>query len=278
MKSISEGLAASGLGRLASSIELAAKESIRLFMAEGPGNETNRFGGMPNLPSGIEWPTNNGQPLGFVAQIDLATLPPMRELCLPRTGALFFFYDGISAGFQPEDRNTFRVLYSSDNPARVSERPFPSELEESLRFQEARLSLGQVELSLPGWEDTLVEQFGLSRKERLAYSDFQEQYCPGVADNVIHRIGGYPDCVQDDPKLEAQLVSHGLYCGDASGYLAGRERGLCSGVSWDLLLQVDSEEETGMLWGDAGRLYFLIHRSDLAKRCFENAWMIFQCA
>jgi uncharacterized protein YwqG len=96
--------------------------------------------------------------------------------------------------------------------------------------------------------------------------------------NVIHRVGGYPDCIQDDPKLEAHLVSHGLYCGNASGYKTGREQGLFPGASnWELLLQVDSEEKAGMSWGDVGRLYFLIHKKDLEQRYFDKAWMVFQC-
>jgi len=96
---------------------------------------------------------------------------------------------------------------------------------------------------------------------------------------TCHRIGGYPEPIQGDPKLEAHLVSHGLYCGDASGYDEGKKQGLLPGaVDWELLLQVDSDEGAGMMWGDVGRLYFLIHKRDLQQRLFDRTWLVFQCS
>jgi len=93
-----------------------------------------------------------------------------------------------------------------------------------------------------------------------------------------HRIGGHPDYIQHDPKLEAQLVSNGLYCGNSTGYEKGRELGLDAGAGdWELLFQVDSEEATEMIWGDVGRLYFLIRKQDLAARAFEKTWMVWDC-
>ncbi|MCR8632194.1 YwqG family protein [Paenibacillus radicis (ex Xue et al. 2023)] len=39
------------------------------------------------------------------------------------------------------------------------------------------------------------------------------------------------------------------------------------GVSdWKLLLQIDSEEEIGMMWGDAGRIYFWIREITWSSR------------
>ncbi len=31
------------------------------------------------------------------------------------------------------------------------------------------------------------------------------------------------------------------------------------------------------MWGDAGRLYFMIREEDLAARRFEDCWMTLQC-
>ena len=57
--------------------------------------------------------------------------------------------------------------------------------------------------------------------------------------------------------LECQLVSHGLYCGDASGYQATRAKELEAGrQDWILLLQLDTDDDAGMIWGDGGMLYF----------------------
>lgn len=79
-------------------------------------------------------------------------------------------------------------------------------------------------------------------------------------------------------QLQCQLVSNGLYCGDPSGYNDPRAKELESGASqWRLLLQVDTDEESEMMWGDCGRLYFWIRDEDLRKRNFGAVWMILEC-
>ena len=77
--------------------------------------------------------------------------------------------------------------------------------------------------------------------------------------DIIHRCGGYPENTQGDMRLECQLVSHGLYCGDASGYKDPGCAVLEKGASdWKLLLQVDSDHKRfRWMWGDAGRVLFL---------------------
>jgi uncharacterized protein YwqG len=77
---------------------------------------------------------------------------------------------------------------------------------------------------------------------------------------------------------ECQLVTHGLYCGDDRFAADPRVPALRAGArDWRLLLQVDSDDESAMMWGDAGRLYFWIRRQDLALARFDAAWVITQC-
>jgi uncharacterized protein YwqG len=79
-------------------------------------------------------------------------------------------------------------------------------------------------------------------------------------------------------QLECQLVAHGLYCGDASGYEDPRAQALEPGATdWRLLLQIDSEEDAGMMWGDSGRIYYWMTRDALAGRRWDEAHMILQC-
>src|SRR5262245_58266351 len=52
------------------------------------------LGGAPDAPPGFTWPTHDGGPLAFLAQIDLGEVPdfPGRDL-LPAAGRLYFFYE-----------------------------------------------------------------------------------------------------------------------------------------------------------------------------------------
>lgn len=80
-------------------------------------------------------------------------------------------------------------------------------------------------------------------------------------------------------ELECQLVTNGLYCGNSTGYENSKRKELEEGkYDWVLLLQINSEEEeTGMMWGDSGRIYFWIKKQDLLNRNFNNTWCILQC-
>lgn len=46
----------------------------------------------------------------------------------------------------------------------------------------------------------------------------------------------------------------------------------------DLLFQVDSDDRAGMMWGDAGLLYWLIDRKELLRGNFDAAWIEGQCS
>ena len=98
--------------------------------------------------------------------------------------------------------------------------------------------------------------------------------------NPLHQLLGYSAPVQDnDMDLQCQLVSNGVYCGDPTGYQDPRRAELEKGRSdWILLLQIDSDDRAGMMWGDAGLLYFWIRREDLARRDFTKVWMVSQCS
>jgi hypothetical protein len=51
----------------------------------------SRFGGLPDLPPGIEWPRVEGKLLPFLAQVNLADLPASKESVLPSDGWLYVF-------------------------------------------------------------------------------------------------------------------------------------------------------------------------------------------
>jgi uncharacterized protein YwqG len=261
-----------GLGRLISAIEAHTQPSIRLMASKRGAPAVGKLGGTPNLPKDAPWPVWQEQPLSFIAQFDLAALPRLSGLPLPRTGSVFFFYDVAHSpwGFDPKDSGCARVIYSPSSLSEHHARAPHRDLDEEGCFRKVALTAA-VETSFPSFR--VFQDLRPTKEEFDAYLKFSD---PLV--NPVYRIGGHADEIQNDIRLEAQLVSNGIYCGDGKGYAKGRKRGLDAGASdWLLLLQVDSEERTGMHFGDDGRIYFLIREQELRQRRFENIWLILQC-
>ncbi len=230
----------------------------------------SRIGGTPDLPVHAEWPkTEMGKSMSFVAQINLSevSLYASAEL-LPKNGLLSFFYcaDQETWGFSPKDKDRFKVIYSEDI-SKLQQESIPSDLEDI--FIPNKVTFNEV-LSVPGPEDESVSQY-LENKDINSYS-----YLQMPSDNQMF---GYPYVIQNAMELECQLVTNGLYCGDSSGYNDPKAKVLEQGVKdWVLLLQIGSEEDkTGMMWGDAGNLYYWIRKQDLENKAFDRAWMILQC-
>lgn len=178
--------------------------------------------------------------MAFVAQINLADLPTSRErTMLPSRGILTFFCDSqgdfitesAAVGFFPPG-------------AECAPRDLPAGLDEDVwRFGEVQLRAEVTDVPAPPSAIEL-EALNLSSEERQAYQyDFAEK-------TQSHRMLGYPEAVQDDPR---------------------------SGEDELLLLQVDGDDQAGMTWGDAGRIYYLINREDLRHHRFERVRFVFQC-
>jgi uncharacterized protein YwqG len=271
-------LAAAGLAHAADRILALARPAIRLTTRaarEGWPVGASRIGGHPDLPAGAEWPSWNGRRLSFLAQVNLEELRPYAcGRSLPTEGLLQFFYDPEQEtwGFDPKDRGSWAVLFQASLQG----------LQPTLggrRFPGCRVTMTEV-TTLPPWESHDFEQLGLTKKERDAYlgvTDALEDAHPEPA--LQHQLLGNPAAIQGDMQLECQLVSHGLYCGDLSGYNDPRSRQLEPGASdWRLLFQLDSDDAADMMWGDCGRLYFWMTEAALADRRFDTAWMILQCS
>jgi uncharacterized protein YwqG len=84
---------------------------------------------------------------------------------------------------------------------------------------------------------------------------------------------GYADAIQDDMRLQCQLVSHGIAPGTNDPRIAALTPGA---ADWILLLQIDSDGLAGMRWGSAGMLYFWIERMALAAGHFDDVWVVLQ--
>jgi uncharacterized protein YwqG len=266
-------LSNAGLTPIGTELANLSRECVRMRSAPcANGNislGSSKLGGSPDLPPGLAWPKWKTDYLTFVAQVNLAELT-VSEL-LPKIGMLSFFYDREQSawGFDPNHREGFRLWYF----------PEVSQLIRSVEpavstFPSAPVSFEPF-LSLPDSSADSVRDLLLDIENDEQYYDFVEKHA-GPA--PLHQILGWPHVIQGDMALQCQLVTNGLYSGNASGYKDSRRKELEPGAKdWTLLLQIDSDDNAKMMWGDAGTLYVWIRRQDLASRDFDKAWTILQC-
>ncbi len=279
-------MATAGLTRISSQVREAARPAVGMSLharTTGAPITASKLGGRPALPRDFEWPTNKGRPLDFLLQVNLADLHKLdAQHLLPASGLLTFFYDLKEQpwGYDPADLNGFRVAYTPD-PDDLELRGVP---DEEFALPECSVAFHSM-LTLPHFgsraADSLLSAAQLNDEETDSYFELPSQieslYAPSEGGGNHHLLGHSAN-IQGDMQLEAQLVTNGLYCGDPSGYEDPRCETLEAGAdAWHLLLQLDSDDNVDIMWGDCGMLYYWIREEDLAHRRFENVWVTLQC-
>ncbi len=236
----------------------------------------SRFGGVPDVPPDFRWPVWRKRPLVFLAQLELAEV---RAPGLPRRGWLLVFYDAREQpwGFDPRDRGGTVVMHV-DVPRASLMRATPPPLEPDERALRAcTLTFTRTIDLLDKWEhdDAVFDRIpdeAWSRHDRAAAA------LAGTRGRADHHVGGHPQPIQGEMRGECQLASSGINAGSPRGYASPRAKALLRRKNaWRLLLQIDSDDVPGWMWGDLGRLYLWIRDPDLASRRFDRAWLILQC-
>jgi uncharacterized protein YwqG len=242
---------------------------------------TSRLGGIPDLPPEIAWPTWQGKPQSFIAQINLSELPDFSDRnLLPKKGFLFFFYDSAqsTSGMYKSEQSSFAVFYSIDLAHSIQPNLMPIDFEQSTLFKPALLSF-TIGPSIPGWEHPLLERLGLSFEERLEYAQITSQVETDVQEQrqrFLHQMLGYPQPMQFEVAWDCERAQVGYWEADKE-----KRRELEPFIreqveQWELLLQVDYDTHTGMDWIGSGRIYYMIRRQDLEQRQFNQAWFVLQ--
>ncbi len=211
--------------------------------------------------------------MAFLGQLYLPAVPLADGYdWLPRRGRLLFFYDAEQQtwGMEPEDRGSWQVIFVDETMA-STRIDFPSALPASSRFKRKDIRL-RTTLSRPGYE-RMINRFGVIDDEVL------EHYRAATLqdDSMVatrHQLLGWPEAIQGDQmELECQFVSNGIH-----GIVSPAGAHLVAGAAdWQLLLQLDSDEDIGMIWGDVGSLYFWVRSQDAVRGDFSNVWMVLQC-
>lgn len=250
----------------------------------------SKIGGLPDLPDTFTWPSETRikakrqffffgkktsstevRPLSFIAQINFAEIKGLDiDDLLPSGGIAYFFYcsDQDSWGYDPAQKDKFRVLFYDGDSSNLKRINFPSDLPDFGKYKPCRVEASQA-TSLPSLE--LIDNIFKAERDFQFYEHFE-----GHA--FINKVLGHADVIQNEMELECELVSNGLYCGNSSGFKNPLAKTLePKAKNWRLLLQIDSNNEAGMMWGDLGRLFFWIKIEDLIERRFDRMWMILQC-
>lgn len=268
----SAALTRHGLEQWREPILAAARDSLRLFPAAGRAPLV-RLGGMPRLRAGTSWPRSETGPLAFVAEIDLAAVARVfpNDL-LPTEGYLEFFYEDTqdAFGLDAADRENFRVIWTGNRGATIDP---PDDLVATSRYKPVDLT-GERQTTLPwvtAWE---VEKLALDPGAQVRYAEALDDLERSRRTPIAHRLFGHADPVQGDVMQECELGSNGINYRDPAAVADAAPRA----AAWRLILQVDSDQRgAGMMWGDAGRLYFCMREPDLREGAWDRAWMILQC-
>ncbi|MFC9944079.1 YwqG family protein [Streptomyces pratensis] len=259
------------------------RPGIRLQAAANSDDVVGQLGGLPALPPASAWPVWDGHgPLCFVASIECARLPwAALDIDLPAAGTLLFFYfdgqlddgDALVLAEDPESWAGARVLHVAADE-KAAERGTPAGLKP---YPVVPLT-AQVEMTATEpWHPSLRDAFapGAPLGNRYDHPVCSQEFLDALwefGDEVGHQIGGHAHSVQNPVEIE---IAEAVLGGQASW---DDPRLSAEAGNWVLLAQFDSEDAAGMMWGDAGALYWLIRPEDLAERRFERAMFTWQCS
>lgn len=163
---------------------------------------TSRFGGAPDLPAGMQWPSARKTPLTFIAQLRLDELRPFDpDHTLPERGLLSVFLDENSY----KEARVFHLDASTFARAAVPKKHHPYDLA-AVRFHTAfelpgpydtqplasiALPLAKTRSQLLGWDGHAGYQKPLPANTRLLFrceSDRQANMNFGDAQDIHVRI------------------------------------------------------------------------------------------
>ncbi len=268
------------------------KNMIRIKTKKSDNNHIkigeSKMGGDPDLPDDIEWPHWRGEPLSFLMQINLSEQNSFKASEFPTIeGTIYFFYihDQSTFGFDIDEKGSWRVLYSRSNIQKLKRTPNPAKNREKEEIYTPNQIVFSEDISIPYFHSLIIEKLmGDDHNYSDLYTDFINERGMDWSmnralgeKNSDHHLFGYDFPVQGEMQLQCQLSSNGLYHGELSDYEKNRRKELEKDTyRWRLLLQIDSDENPGWMWGDAGKLYFWINEDDLKKNNYDDVWMISQ--
>ena len=243
------------------------KPLLRLKLTKKPVSLfESKVGGLPYLPNKEAVPFDaNGCPLRMVAQIDCKELSYLPDY--PQTGLMQFWVGqdevyglDIDGGARVVWYETIDETVTDDMvrawlaelPQPEDDEDFPIQDEFAISFSETQEPMSLLDNN---FTDIFTEKYNeLSDDEPIDdYDELSEEahsLIEDFADSDGHKIGGYPAFCQDDPRNENQTV---------------------------VLLQIDSDSDNDIWWGDSGVCGFFCTPEELKKRDFSKVLYNWDC-
>jgi uncharacterized protein YwqG len=239
---------------------------------EKPDFTFSRIGGYPPILKN-NWPSFEGKPLTFLAQICLGQIAEMNNI-LPKNGILSFFIktDDIGSRY-PVKKDEFKVIYIQ-NPAEIE--PVKKEIVEIDTLTEREISFFEY-YTTPLFQEKIIEKEKITDEELEILDDLESEILVMINQNfeTEHQLLGYPRALQGT----VNFWWASKYLGIDKDFYSDEEIKLIREEedNFILLLQVnfgDSKIEIDR-FGDSVA-YFGIHKDDLKKKNFENVILVMQ--
>lgn len=225
----------------------------------------NRYGGPVWLAEGEAWPNGrDGQPLGFLAQVDFSRLPPLADY--PANGVLQFFIgrdDVYGADFDHPGRGDFKVIWREtlDGPGRLHD--------------SVPAAKGTSDFYSPLYNQTVAAGIALTGRVERHYPDVTHWTFDRDLKDILDRDPTNRIYDFSDAERERQGDAH--HVGGHPGFTQSDYRGIDRYQDVDrVLLQLWSDDDA-IMWGDSGQGQFTIRRADLLKRDFSKVLYQWDC-
>jgi uncharacterized protein YwqG len=194
-----------------------------------------KLGGHPDLPAKAVWPRVKGEPLTFLAQLNLADFAPHLGAALPKAGLLSFFMGNVGGSERAGYCENATVVFTKPGTTLVRHE-VPDDFADVI-YQACSVKLHPT-WSLPSPSNPHAAK-ALKGPALEAYErDVFE------LENPLPRVSGYRD----------------------HGYDAEEPR------TAQLLLQLPGDPQSEMEFGDAEALSFFIDTKALARGDFSKVW------
>lgn len=257
-----ERIAAHGLGAAEELIVQSARRCVRLFTTgpdEGSVIGVSRYGGVPDLPPGLDWPADEeGLLYTFLVQIALAEVPTGMCGPLPASGMLYLFL-----GFDANSGNVpVRVLYADADRATLVRPPTPPD--EAFAVEE--------DTGLTPFRFRLRESIDLSWSSPASDGiiGLLEEHTEGDASDAYAELTeGWTETNPDETPAGKLFGLPNWLVGGPDGATAAEPTG--DGPGRRLLFTLSSHREVGTCFWDAGYLQVFVGSAALERCEFGDA-------